>query len=151
MDTDIDTMYLVSDLDKTYHELTALGWIYGSKDTYPADVWSSYRKGNHNALCTIDTRHFNAFLAATEEAKRLNLLDKKDRIALFTKYTGFGQAKTKAKYQTITLDEFNVGLNTPILTEQERVDNERLTLAIQQMRDAQHATNIAMMGATTAN
>ena len=149
--TDIDTMYLVSDMEKTYNELSQIGWTYNGKDTYPPELWASYRLGNNNALCTSDVKHFNAFLAATEEAKRLNLLDKADRIALFEKYTGIKQPKAKSRYQTMTMDDLIMPVPPPVLTEQERIDNERLTMAIQQMRDAQRATNIAMMGATTAN
>jgi len=104
--TDIDTMYLVSDMEKTYTELVAQGWKYGSNDTYPPDLWASFRKGPYNALITYDINHFNAFLKATEEAKRLNLLDKKDRIALFNKYTGIKSQSRETPEMIQMIEDF---------------------------------------------
>ena len=86
LDTDIDQMFLVYDLEKVSKILEKLGWKRCGKEEYNVDKWVAYRKDNLNALLTDNLDHFNKFLQATEEAKKLNLLDKKDRIALFDKY-----------------------------------------------------------------
>ena len=86
LDTDIDQMFLVDDLEKVGQVLEKLGWKRCGKEEYNVDKWVAYRKDNLNALLTDNLDHFNKFLQATEEAKKLNLLDKKDRIALFDKY-----------------------------------------------------------------
>ena len=86
LDTDIDQMFLVDDLEKVSKILEKLGWKCCGKEEYQTDKWVAYRKDNLNALLTDNLDHFNKFLQATEEAKKLNLLDKKDRIALFDKY-----------------------------------------------------------------
>ena len=86
LDTDIDQMFLVDDLKKVSQVLEKLGWKRCGKEEYQTDKWVAYRKDNLNALLTDNLDHFNKFLQATEEAKKLNLLDKKDRIALFDKY-----------------------------------------------------------------
>lgn len=40
-------------------------------------------KGDVNLIVTQDNKFYDRFMAATSVAKRLNLLDKADRIALF--------------------------------------------------------------------
>lgn len=45
-----------------------------------------YKKGNINLIITHKRDFYENFVKATEEAKKLNLLDKADRIALFKKY-----------------------------------------------------------------
>jgi hypothetical protein len=42
-----------------------------------------YRCGEFNVIVTEDPQFYALFVEATEEAKRLNLTDKSDRIALF--------------------------------------------------------------------
>ena len=86
LDTDIDQMFLVDDLEKVSKILEKLGWKRRGKEEYNINKWVAYRKDNLNALLTDNLDYFNKFLQATEEAKKLNLLDKKDRIALFDKY-----------------------------------------------------------------
>ena len=86
LDTDIDQMFLVDDLEKVSKILEKLGWKRCGNEEYKIDKWIAYRKDNLNALLTNNLDHFNKFLQATEEAKKLNLLDKKDRIALFDKH-----------------------------------------------------------------
>jgi len=158
MDTDIDMMFLVSSMDKTYDELVNLGWTYNSKDIYPPDVWASYRMGKDNAICTANIKHFNAFLAATEEAKRLNLLDKKDRIALFDKYTGLGKKKSIYK-QYVPLNTGDLIMPTPVpiveewvpvVTEQERVNIE-WQMEMARIAADNRAAIAILTGATTAN
>ena len=47
------------------------------------DSFQSYTKGEINLIVTTCGKFFVKFMAATSVAKRLNLLDKSDRIALF--------------------------------------------------------------------
>ena len=48
----------------------------------------AFRLGVNNALLIDNEEYFNNFYKATEEAKRRNLLNKADRIALFEEYIG---------------------------------------------------------------
>ena len=90
--TDIDQMFLVYDLYRAAEELDKLGWeecrTKNSSIDYPTDVMLAFRLGVNNALLTDNEEYFNNFYKATEEAKRRNLLNKADRIALFEEYTG---------------------------------------------------------------
>lgn len=52
-------------------------------DLSPADTFRSLSDGEHNIIATEDPIFFRKFMAATHVAKRLNLLDKDDRIMLF--------------------------------------------------------------------
>ena len=111
LDTDIDQMFLVDDLEKVSKILEKLGWKRCGKEEYNVDKWVAYRKDNLNALLTDNLDYFNKFLQATEEAKKLNLLDKKDRIALFDKYLN------RTAYKHITHPPSNkINMWTPILT-----------------------------------
>lgn len=90
-DTDIDQMFLVYDLYRAAEELDQLGWKEcrsKNNNEYPTDVMLAFRLGVNNALLTDNEEYFNNFYKATEEAKRRNLLNKADRIALFEEYTG---------------------------------------------------------------
>ena len=90
--TDIDTMYLVYNLQEAHHCLIRNNWepclSEDKKDTYQDLNISmlAYRQGIHNALITESEAYFLDFYKATEEAKKLNLLNKEDRIKLFNKY-----------------------------------------------------------------
>jgi len=102
-DTDIDTMYLVSDLNIVWSELEKMGWKRSGISEYPVDSddWFSCRNGIYNALITNNQKYFDDFFKATQEAKRLNLTKKEDRIALFTKMCNREpkKAKVKPKYK----------------------------------------------------
>lgn len=125
-DTDIDQMFLVYDLYRTAEELDQLGWKEcRSKDnkSYPTDVMLAFRLGVNNALLTDNEEYFNNFYKATEEAKRRNLLNKADRIALFEEYIG---KKEKSTLESIYITpdtqvqtDFNVILND-MLVQQNR-------------------------------
>lgn len=100
--TDRDFLLLVADLDTAGRVFSAEGWTncfesWASKaDTDPAkDVdeynvedkfgarFQAWRNGQENVIVTDDpTLHIRS-VAATFLARELNLLDKKDRIALF--------------------------------------------------------------------
>lgn len=77
-----------TDVDFVVLEKTKLGlgleWQCGTEynNEYPPQ-FRSYRRGNVNLIVTGDEEFYNRFIAATHVAKRLNLLKKVDRIALF--------------------------------------------------------------------
>ncbi|WP_412063749.1 hypothetical protein [Rhizobium sp. SYY.PMSO] len=48
-----------------------------------SDTFKSFKKGDLNFIVTADAAFFKKFMAATSVARRLNLLDKADRVALF--------------------------------------------------------------------
>lgn len=88
--TDIDYMFLVYSLEDLDYELKGLGWTVCGKESYNGkpDHWRAYRKDKYNALVTTDISYYNRFEAATELAKKRNLLDKSDRVRLFNDILG---------------------------------------------------------------
>lgn len=84
LDTDNDEMFLVYSLDETHDVLTKNGWARCGNSEYALDgKWAAYRKGFDNALITDDYDHYTKFEAATELAKKRNLLTKTSRCILF--------------------------------------------------------------------
>jgi hypothetical protein len=81
-DTDIDYAVLVDDIHKAESYLSGQGWAYGGS-AGDDDRFASYKKDNINVILMTDPLYYNRFLAATEIAKKLNLLKKEDRIYLF--------------------------------------------------------------------
>lgn len=86
VDTDKDWLALVT--DGAYPEaLIAAGFVQdGMPGFYTGNDnggFRSWRLGEINLITTEDEEFFNRFVTATELAKRFNLLNKKDRIALF--------------------------------------------------------------------
>lgn len=71
------------------HLMSQAGWrLGGSQPTDegavdPHSVFWSYTKGEVNLIVTKSPIFFSRFMAATSVAKRLNLMVKADRIALF--------------------------------------------------------------------
>lgn len=64
------------------------GWEKSRKETSSTgsdDIvrFTSYRQGNLNLIVAHELEFYERFLAASSVAKRLNLLSKPDRIALF--------------------------------------------------------------------
>ena len=86
--TDIDQMFLVYNLAEVEYELEKAGWTRCGVEYKTSDKWSAWRSGNNNALLTHDKTHYDLFEAATELAKKRNLLSKKDRVALFNTIMG---------------------------------------------------------------
>lgn len=89
-----DADYLVHVLDSQASALWAAvrddGWEFGGSITSddlnlipPQDRFQSYKLDDLNLIITQSQSFAHRFLAATSIAKRLNLLDKADRIALF--------------------------------------------------------------------
>ncbi len=87
-DTDIDTMYFVKDLYEADRIILAEGWTACDKGEYDISNWRAYRKGKYNALITDNYNHYIRFEAATELAKKYNLLEKEERIEIFEIVTG---------------------------------------------------------------
>ena len=88
--TDDDWLVLTSSHDCLRAELLTAKFDVGGSMVldaeYPLDAddrFSSYVKGDVNLIVTQDELFFKKFMAATSVAKRLNLLDKDDRIVLF--------------------------------------------------------------------
>lgn len=87
--TDLDFIVLIEQgtLDAAYTELTTKGWVFnGSRVSGNPSYWFSVMRGKMNLIVTDNALYYERFLEATEEAKRLNLTNKKDRMALFTAY-----------------------------------------------------------------
>lgn len=71
-----------------FNALEAEGWECDGSEMYMNSVregegFQSYRKGELNLVITSDSEFYDRFVAATSVAKRFNLLDKADRVALF--------------------------------------------------------------------
>lgn len=91
-DTDRDWLLLMSNDDMTplFIALDGNGWTCGGSDipddannTPPEDRFWSFTRAEDNLIITTSPTFFRRFMAATAVAKRLNLLHKQDRIALF--------------------------------------------------------------------
>ncbi len=94
-DTDEDFLVFVPGEPNEVHALidrplTEAGWDLGG--SLPTDMQTpieshhrfwSYTRGDQNLIITASEPFYARFLAATAVAKRLNLLSKDDRIALF--------------------------------------------------------------------
>jgi len=84
---DSDEDYLALPLsDRLFKKaLEAAGFQTTTDDTYAGmkSEFTSYKKGELNVIVTTNATFYDAFIAATHVAKRLNLLNKADRIALF--------------------------------------------------------------------
>lgn len=87
VDTDEDYLCLVPDEDGASAHLEAMGFTQdGMPEFYTgndAGGFRSFRRGDVNVVTTNSQGFFNQFMTATELAKRFNLLEKADRIALF--------------------------------------------------------------------
>lgn len=98
-DTDQDVIVLVRDINDTakdskhpkhYKEyvksievpLMSAGYVCGGSGEGD-DEFESWTKGEVNLILTADPNFYARFVAATTVARRLNILDKEDRKALF--------------------------------------------------------------------
>lgn len=59
------------------------GYAEDALNSGEEDRFQSYRLGDVNLIVTVDERFYNRFSAATAMAKRANLMQKEERIALF--------------------------------------------------------------------
>ncbi len=86
--TDTDEDWLIyADEGESQEKLEGQGFkLEGAPGFYTGNDngrFRSYRHGAINAIVTPDLEFYNKFKTATELAKRFNLLEKSDRIALF--------------------------------------------------------------------
>lgn len=82
-------MYYVNDLDECIVYLKTNGWKVCGGEEYNVDMWIAFRKEKDNVILTDSIVHYNKFEAATELAKKRNLLNKEDRIELFRQICTF--------------------------------------------------------------
>lgn len=92
MDTDDDWLVLIAPEDKDHFldwyvhgvgGMIDLWEVGGSEPLGGESEFKSLKKGEFNIIMTTDPSYFKYFEAATTVAKKLNLLDKQDRIMLF--------------------------------------------------------------------
>lgn len=89
-DTDCDILVLVRDMGEFRDNAFEHGYEMDGSNVLDAalpldgeDRFSSYSKRDVNLIVTEDKEFYRKFIAASSVAKRLNLLQKPDRIALF--------------------------------------------------------------------
>lgn len=87
MNTDEDWLVLVKDFDKAFDILYRNGFDLDNPSIHyrpENSVFNSWRGPDSTNLIVTDDRWFyNKFLAATHVAKKLNIMNKQDRIMLF--------------------------------------------------------------------
>jgi hypothetical protein len=59
------------------------GGDYSNSVLDDSSEFVSFKRGEHNIILTDELEFYDRFMAATSVAKRLNLLKKEDRVALF--------------------------------------------------------------------
>ena len=84
-DTDDDWLVLHAVPEGTYKFLMAAGWELGGSEANMGvgESFQSCKKGEENIILTHSPSFFDKFIAATRVAKRFNLVNKEDRVALF--------------------------------------------------------------------
>jgi hypothetical protein len=94
MDTDEDYVVLVQSFTEYAQNLLDQGWTvtvddeaYDSlSDGEDAYSFITARKGEMNLIIYAHQKGFDRFVAATEVSKRMNLLDKGDRVQVFIQF-----------------------------------------------------------------
>lgn len=81
--TDADYLVLTGWLTPVRGAMIRDGFASETRDYGSLAGFTSWRKGEVNIIVTRSPTFFKAFMAATHVAKRLNLREKADRIALF--------------------------------------------------------------------
>lgn len=82
LDTDKDTLILVTDTKAACQILLELGWTYCLNGEYFEGFFMALRKGEDNYILTAHEMFFDRYVVAAEVAKRLNVKDKQTRIAI---------------------------------------------------------------------
>ncbi len=80
--TDIDFVIYSQDWDKL-HDWCEKNAFKTNFEDYELEEFRSYKRGIINLIVTFDATFYKRFVKATEVAKKLNLLDKQQRIDLF--------------------------------------------------------------------
>jgi hypothetical protein len=93
VDTDQDVLVFVDveRADQFVSEMENIGFVVELGEGYAADAlnpgqnsrFQSYRLGDTNLIVTVDEKFYNRFSTATALAKKANLMEKSERIALF--------------------------------------------------------------------
>jgi len=81
-DTDIDFVIYSQDWNKLDEWCKQNGFKTNFED-YAIEEFRSYKRGVINLIVTDEATFYKRFVKATEVAKKLNLLDKQQRIDLF--------------------------------------------------------------------
>ena len=81
-DTDIDFVIYSQDWDKL-HDWCEKNAFKTNFEDYELEEFRSYKRGIINLIVTNDATFYRRFVKATEVAKKLNLLDKQQRVDLF--------------------------------------------------------------------
>lgn len=85
MDTDDDTFVLVEQLPNR-EEMKEKGWEFcegdGASSYGGCPMWAAYRREEKNLILIADKDRYIQAVAATLLCKELNLMDKKDRVAV---------------------------------------------------------------------
>lgn len=82
MDTDRDTLILVTHKQKAFQLLVSLGWECCSEGEYLEGAFFAMRKGEDNYILTESPEIFQRYTIATAVAKELNAQDKHTRIRI---------------------------------------------------------------------
>lgn len=80
--TDIDFVIYSQDWDKL-HDWCEKNAFKTNFEDYGLEEFRSYKRGIINLIVTNDATFYRRFVKATEVAKKLNLLDKQQRVDLF--------------------------------------------------------------------
>lgn len=84
LDTDVDFVILVSNLQEFTPVAHDLGWVTTRDNgNYPTSQFRSFRRDTINLIVTELPYYFQRYMVATKLAKQFNLLKKEDRCALF--------------------------------------------------------------------
>lgn len=83
VDTDIDYLVLTINHEMLSLQLMNEGFVVEGDNSYGESEFESYRRGNMNILVNTDKQFFSKWQDATRLCTKLNLSEKKDRIALF--------------------------------------------------------------------
>lgn len=81
LETDLDYVVRVLDIKSVKQVLQADGWKVGGSKI--GKDFTAFRKGKVNLICTQNEEFYKNYIIATQSCKKLNLLDKQDRIKLF--------------------------------------------------------------------
>jgi hypothetical protein len=110
LNTDVDVLCLFGEggITKNVIEIEKLGFKYDGDTEYESYCggfgFASYSNHPLNLICTEDEDFYRRFIAASSIAKRLNLLIKEDRIALF-------QACVYGNEDSFLIDQYSTEIN----------------------------------------
>ncbi|OAM52917.1 hypothetical protein A7981_05630 [Methylovorus sp. MM2] len=76
-------MVYVRDLPIFAAYAESLGWEPDAANEYEDDEFNSFRKGEFNIIVTDKCSFFSSMVLSTQVCKKLNLLNKADRIMVF--------------------------------------------------------------------